>query len=102
MRRFCLAVFIALLAATGARAQFVKIVPAIMPAAAEDISAIHSVAVISAIGSSLTLRRSDRLFGRDKQLDIAEWKIDDFVISSMHKYLADRFSLKDAAYSTAD
>jgi len=58
----------------------------------------HTVAVISAIGATLTLNNQHFLGTKTGALDIADWRIDDQVNSSLHQYLGARFTFKDVAY----
>lgn len=74
----------------------------ILPPAAKtgDYSNIHSVAVISAIGQTLTLG-SVALLASHKDVDVSDWGLDDFVTSSLKQYLSSRYTTKDVAYDRA-
>jgi hypothetical protein len=66
-----------------------------------DYSKIHTVAVISAIGDSLTLQHLSFLDTTTKSLDTRSWKIDDLVDAVLQKYLGSRFAFKAAEYNRA-
>src|ERR1700679_1478615 len=53
--------------------------------------AIHSVAVISAIGVNLNMRNVHFLNVADKHLDISGWKLDDEATDMLKRYLGSRF-----------
>src|ERR1043166_3533834 len=74
----------------------------ILPPAAKtgDYSNIHSVAIISAIGQTLTLG-SVALLASHKDIDVSDWGLDDFVTSSLKQYLSGRYAIKDVAYDRA-
>jgi hypothetical protein len=68
------------------------------PAKAGNYAAIRSVAVISAIGKGLTLRRDRFLGPRTAKVDIADWRIDEFATSAVQSYFGSRFTYEDVAY----
>jgi hypothetical protein len=74
----------------------------VFPPAAKtgDYSGIHSVAIVSAIGQTLTLG-SVALLASHKEIDVSDWKLDDFVAASLKQYLGGRFAMKDVAYDRA-
>ncbi len=56
-----------------------------------DTSGIHTVAIVSGIGQTLTLGRAGWL-AQHSNVDIADWKLDDAVDSELRQYLAGRFT----------
>lgn len=63
--------------------------------------AIHSVAVISAIGVNLNMRNVHFLNVADKHLDISGWKLDDEATDMLKRYLGSRFQFRDVPYDRA-
>jgi len=70
------------------------------PAVTGDTTKIHTVAIVSAIGQTLTLGRAG-LLATHKDVDIADIKLDDVVDSELRKYLAGRFTFVDVPYDRA-
>jgi hypothetical protein len=84
-------------AAGAAQAQFLA-----LPAATKgDYGAIHSVAVISAIGDKATLSFGNFWGNSSKELPIQDWNIDALVETRLRQYLSGRFSFKDILYDRA-
>jgi hypothetical protein len=94
-----------LFGATGAsHAQMIFFAPvyAKSPPGAEtgDYRAIHSVAIVSAIGTEFPLH-TDHLFGSTKKVDISGWKVDDVAESLVRSDLRSRFTYVTATYDRA-
>jgi hypothetical protein len=71
-------------------------VPKVVPAAhTADYARIRTVAVVSAIGQTLTVQRTTVLLPQSGSLDIAGWKLDEQMESALQHYLADRFEFRD-------
>jgi hypothetical protein len=90
------------------RAESQVYVPIIVPqtpvlpvTAKADYSAIHSVAVISAIGEKLTLSYGNFLGNTSKDIPIQDWNIDALVETRLRQYLSSRFTFKDILYDRA-
>lgn len=62
---------------------------------------IHTVAIVSAIGTPVTLQNDHITGSTTKTLDGSDWKIDDQVASTLGQYLAGRFAIKDIAFDRA-
>ena len=84
----------------GAGAQAQDAAPAAAPASPWD--RIHTVAVVSGIGTSLQLRADHSMLSSDsKQVDIHDWNIDAQVTDALKQYLAGRFKFADVKYDPA-
>ena len=68
------------------------------PAKTGDYGAIRSVAVISAIGKDLNLRRNRFLGPRTAKVDIADWRINELATSAVKSYLGGRFTYEDVPF----
>jgi hypothetical protein len=75
-------------------------VPEVPPAKVGDTSQIHSVAIISAVGQTMTLG-SIGWFNTRTSLPIADWKLDDLVDATLRKHLAGRFTFVDVPHDSA-
>ena len=75
----------------------VAIVP---PTQVGDYSNIHTVAVISAIGQTMTLGK-DTVIGTHSALDIADWNFDHGVEETVARDLTPRFTVKQLAHDSA-
>lgn len=62
---------------------------------------IHNVAIVSGIGTTLTLRNNHILLPATWQADITDWKIDDEVIATLRQYLSSRYTVEDVSYDRA-
>jgi len=62
---------------------------------------IHSVAVLSAIGGSITFQNHYFVAPITGSMDISEWKIDEQVGAMLHQYLGSRFKVHAVAYDRA-
>jgi len=63
-----------------------------------SLTNIHSVAVISAIGSQFVIENHYFLYYHVWPVPIADWKIDEQVDATLRQGLGDRFSFKSVAY----
>jgi hypothetical protein len=77
-------------------------IPVIVPSAmflpkvrSGDYRNIHSVAVLSAVGQSMTLQKAGLLLPQRRDVDITSWKLDDQVESALRQYLGTRYAIKD-------
>ncbi|HEX4860457.1 MAG TPA: hypothetical protein VFV07_04415, partial [Rhizomicrobium sp.] len=77
--------------------QGAPIVPFVQPG---DYSHIHRVAIISAIGQSMTLG-SIALLSSHSTLDIAAWNMDQTVETIIANHLKDRFEVKNVTHDRA-
>jgi hypothetical protein len=75
--------------------------PGLPPAETGDYSRIHTVAILSAIGQTLTMRTAGGAFGHGNDIDIRSWKLDDLSTSIASRYLSTRFTVKDVAFDRA-
>lgn len=64
-----------------------------------SLANIHSVAVISAIGSQFTLHNHYFLYYHVWPVPIADWKIDERVEASLRNALGGRFTFKNVSYN---
>ena len=71
-----------------------------VPNARPAIANIHSVAIISAIGQTMTLGRAGWL-AKHKVITIADWKIDELVDATLRRYLAGRFTFVNVPHDSA-
>jgi len=62
---------------------------------------IHKVAVLSAIGTRLTVRSNGFFSSSTYTPDISDWKVDDRIAQMMRQYLGGRFTFKDVAFDRA-
>lgn len=110
--RILAAAFIAATAATPALAHggggyvFIPIyipgrAPMHMAAQTGDYSRIHTVAVVSALGTSLTLTNDHFMGPVSRSVNIDDWKVDDEMTRLVRGYLGDRFAVKDVPYDRA-
>lgn len=76
-------------------------VKAYMPTMAGDYSKVHTVAVVSAIGQTMTLGYGNFWGNNSKTLDIHDWKVDEGVEGLLRKYLSSRFAFKDVTFDRA-
>lgn len=67
-------------------------------AAASPWDNIHTVAIVSGIGTALQLREDHSFSADTKQLDITDWSIDAQVAAALHQYLTGRFTFTDVKY----
>jgi hypothetical protein len=79
---------------------------AAMPAQAAATSAnpwdrIHTVAVVSGIGTKLLLVNDHQFANDTKPVDIASWNIDAQVTAALKSYLGSRFTFTDVKYDPA-
>jgi len=72
------------------------------PAVTGDYSNIHTIAILSSIGTQLTLG-SVGLFSTHTDIDISGWgwNLDDWSTSNVRGYLGSRFTVKDVSYDRA-
>jgi hypothetical protein len=106
LRRFCavlllLAIaWIASVITTPAQAQVAIFIYKSQPSLPRtgDYSAIHSVAIISAIGDRLDLVKSDFFGDKSATIDIADWQIDDYAAQAVKAYFGKRFEYESLAY----
>ena len=75
-------------------------VPGLPNAKTGDYANIHSVAIVSAIGQTMTLGRAGWL-AKHKDITIADWKIDDLVDATLRRYLTGRFTFVDVPHDSA-
>ncbi|HEX4534077.1 MAG TPA: hypothetical protein VH000_07590, partial [Rhizomicrobium sp.] len=89
--------------AHGGAVMIPMIVPvqAYMPTQTGNYSAIHTVAIISGIGQSMTIQNNHFFSPKSKDIGIAGWKIDDEASALIQHYLGTRFEFKDIAYDRA-
>jgi hypothetical protein len=66
-----------------------------------DYDKIHTVAVISALGSHLTMRNNHFIGPKEHTIDVEDWKIDDEIENRLKQYLSPRFSFKEVPYDRA-
>lgn len=73
-------------------------------AGASDLSQIKSIGVISAVGDTLHHKYvgSTAFTNKEDGEDIAEWKIDEFIISELTSQLGGRFEVRPVAYTKSD
>lgn len=93
IRSFLAGALAALCLSTGAQAQDA--------APANPWDRIHTVAIVSGIGTSLTLRSDNSLSSDTRQVAIADWNIDAQVTAALKQYLAGRFKFADVKYDPA-
>jgi hypothetical protein len=74
--------------------------PNVPKAKTGDYSQIHKIAIVSAIGQTMTVG-STGLFAKHSNFDITDWKLDDLVETTVRKYIADRFGIIDVPYDRA-
>ena len=79
-------------------ATITPVFPSPSPARPGNYSAIRSVAVISALGKELTVRKVGFLAARVTEVDIADWGINEFATSAVKSYFGSRFTYEDVAY----
>jgi len=80
----------------------VTYVPVVVPPATTgDYSNIHTVAVVSAIGDKLEVSTAGFWTSKSKQLDIADWNIDQQVENELKQRLGSRFTFKHVDYPRA-
>lgn len=87
----------------AAKAQIVTFAPVARPelpdAEPGDVTAIKTVAVISAIGQTYQLQNVAGFWGlKSKTEDIAAWNLDDLAVETVKKLLSARFAFKDVGY----
>lgn len=112
MKRLLLAALAALIAfapAAGARGSsyvyipvYIPVGPPMVPGA--DVGSydkIHTVAVLSAIGTKFELEKEQFLSPKDGTLDIASWQVDQRVAETLKKYLGGKFTFTDVPYDPA-
>jgi hypothetical protein len=75
-------------------------IPEVPAAKTGDTSAIHSVAIVTAIGQNMMLGRPGWL-AQHKTIDISDWKLDDEVDATLRRYLAGRFTFVNVPYDAA-
>jgi hypothetical protein len=76
--------------------------PALPPAVIGNTSAIHTVAIVSAIGQTLQINRHLGLWNdSSKSVDITDWKLDDRATADLRKWLGGRFAFRDVPYDAA-
>ena len=59
---------------------------------------IRTVAVLSGIGSVVTINKRRAIGSVAKDMDVSDWSIDEFVRSRVREYLSSRFSFIDVTY----
>jgi len=112
MKRFLLAALAALLLlapeafARGGGATYVYIPIYIPPpqVPAADVGGydkVHKVAILSAIGTGMTLDVQHFLAPATGKLDISAWNLDAHVAATVKKYLGGRFNFVDVPYDAA-
>jgi hypothetical protein len=74
---------------------------ATLAAPASPWDRIHTVAIVSGIGTALQLRSDNSLSSDIKQVDIRDWNIDPQVTAALKQYLAGRFKFADVKYDPA-
>lgn len=80
----------------------IYISPAIVPdAKTADYKNIHTVAVISALGSQFVMHNNHFIAPIERQLDIQDWKIDEEIEIRLKQYLSNRFSFKQVSFDHA-
>jgi hypothetical protein len=62
-----------------------------------DYSHIHSVAVLSGFAQTLNLKTGG-IFGKNVDVDISGWDLDDYTAKAVAKHLASRFDVHTIAY----
>lgn len=62
---------------------------------------VHTVAVVSSLGASMTLQYHDFWGEHSKPFDISTWDVDGKVEALLKQYLDGRFAFKDVAYDKA-
>ena len=98
LKRICVVLFAYLVFATSAAAQVMVYIPQVPEAHTGNTKNIHSVAIISVIGSHFALRNRQFISTKSKELDISDWKIDEQISSTLRRYLSSRFTIKDTTY----
>lgn len=78
---------------------FMATAPELARPAVGNYGPIRSVAVLSAIGSQVTLINSYFFSTKTKKLDAAEWQIDGLVEKAIKTYLGDRFEYHDIPFN---
>lgn len=76
----------------------VPVAPPVMVTNPADYNAIHTVAVVSAIGQTLNMRNVHFIGVQSKSVDITNWKLDDEATDMLKRYLGGRFQFKDVPY----
>ena len=66
-----------------------------------DYGKIHTVAVVSAIGTAINLTTVHFMGPTSKPLSISDWAIDQATETVLRKYLSPRFAFKDVAFDRA-
>lgn len=80
---------------------FAGTVPTVVPPAKTgDASGIKTVAVISAVGTRLTLGNR-ALFGTYKDIDTSDWNLDGIIETTLTGYLSRAFAVKMVPYNRA-
>ncbi len=101
------AALILLAFAAGPANAAVIFIPMYFPAAGvpgaqtADYAGIHTVAVISALGSQITMRNNHFIAPKEHALDIQSWKLDDEIAARLKQYLSPRFEFKDVSFDRA-
>jgi hypothetical protein len=62
---------------------------------------VHKVAILSAIGTGMTLTVQHFLAPATGKLDVSTWKLDDHAATTIKKYLGGRFSFADVPFDAA-
>lgn len=104
-KRICLILMFALFALGPAQAQVVVMTfshtQTVPKPRIGNLDSIHTVAVLSVVGTSMTLQNRRFIGSRSKEFDITDWKVDDQVTTTLRQYLGGRFSFKDVPYDRA-
>jgi hypothetical protein len=75
--------------------------PALPEAEVGDYSHIHTIAVLSSTGQTLTVKTGSKLLGHSKDLDVSGWKLDDLATVIVERYLRGHFETKRVAFDRA-
>jgi hypothetical protein len=101
MRNYLFAGLLLLFAADAAHAQTMIYIPVpaeVPDARVEDYSALHTVAVVSSIGQTLSVVTNNFFGNNTHEIDVTAWGINEDVISTVKELLSDRFQFVDVAY----
>lgn len=106
MKRILLALILLAATAGTAGAQMIFIptyTPPPTPSATRsaDYTNIHTVAIISALGTQLTFRNNHFMGPKDHVQDIQDWNIDAEIEVRLKQYLSGRFTFKSVAFDRA-
>lgn len=71
------------------------------PAEVGNYNNIHRVAVLSALGQSLRLITGVSIWDSKKDIDVTNWRMDDFIEAYLARRLSERFAVKQAIYDRA-